>query len=131
MCGLQRFFVENLFCKKKIEHNNACIMRFYHVLLFTPHSYLNRIYKCQGHDDISSITALVSSVSVTKPTARVALMKNKLVLLSTSVIMPCGENEVTFMSFFFLCCSSATWPCSFFMLSFTTPMLDIVSINNK
>lgn len=39
---------------------------FYHVLLFTPHSYLNRIYKCQGHDDISSITALVSSVSVIK-----------------------------------------------------------------
>lgn len=57
--------MENLFCKK-IEHNNACIMRFYHVLLFTPHSYLNRIYKCQGHDDIYSITALVSNVSVIK-----------------------------------------------------------------
>lgn len=69
---------------------------------FLPHSYLNSIYKCQGHDDISSITALVSSLSVIKPTARMALMKNKLLLLSISVILPCRENEVTFMSFFML-----------------------------
>lgn len=83
----------------KIEHNNACIMRFI-MFCFLPHSYLNRIYKCQGHDDISSITALVGSVSVIKPTARMALMKNKPLLLSTSVIVPCRENEVTFMSFY-------------------------------